>query len=65
MSRCPALRRCGPGSRLSFCCKRRCDARVRLQQRGCGSSFILLCHVQRSLAILQQRGGVRGRQAGP
>ena len=53
------------GSRLACCCERRCDARVRLQQRGCSGLSNHLRKAQRSLSILQQRGGARGRQALP
>ena len=52
------------GSRLACSCERRCDARVRSQQRGCGVPSFALCKVQRSLATLQQCGVVWGRQAG-
>ena len=52
------------GSRLACCCERRCDARVRQQQRSCGGLSLALCQVQRSHATLQQRGWAWGRQEG-
>ena len=52
------------GSRLAFFCERRCDARVRPQQRGCGGLSIPLRIAQRSHATLQQRRGAWGRQTG-
>ena len=56
-------RNSGRNGSAPACC--RCDARVRPQQRGCGVLSIKLRLVQRSLAILQQRGGAWGRQADP
>ena len=66
-SRSLACSSCGPGSRLACCCccERRCDARVRLQQRGCGVPSFALRIGKRSLATLQQRGWAWVRQADP
>ena len=47
------------------CCERRCDARVRPQQRGCGLPSFALRIGKRSLATLQQRVWAWLRQADP
>ena len=51
-------------SRLASYYERRCDARVRPQQRGCGGTSSLLRPAQRTVAILRQMEGAWGRQEG-
>ena len=65
-SRSLACSSCGPGSRLACCCccERRCDARVRLQQRGCGVLAFAFCRFQRGFALLHDGVRTWGGQAG-
>ena len=61
----PRLRRTHSAVSRLVCCKRRGDAWVCQQQRGCVGHSMQLRILQRSRATLQQRGGAWGRLAGP